>query len=104
MSTDLVIEAIEEMVKLHPEETEVVISHDSTGAISINRILKEMKEDTEWGRDQYKSLIMLTVDLIMRKELDLPKKKTLDSETLEEALKRKEEDSRRHFELYHRYE
>lgn len=104
MSKDLVIEAIEEMVKLHPEETEVVISYDSTGAVSINRILKEMKEGTEWGREQYKSLIMLTVDLIMRKELDLPKQKTLDSETPEEASKRLKEDSRRHFELYHRHE
>ncbi len=68
----LVIEALEEHVELYPEEAKKIIFYDSTGAVNMERILQEMKAETEWGKEQYKKLIQLTLDLLRRGKINMP--------------------------------
>lgn len=69
---ELVIQSLEEHVKRNPDDAKVAISYDHTGAVSMERMLREMKAETEWGKEQYKKLIGLTLHLLRRKKIAMP--------------------------------
>ena len=67
--TDLIIQAVESLVNEDPEAAEVVIRYDADGPVTVSRILRAMKEGTEFGHSEYRSLIRLTIDLLVRGKL-----------------------------------
>jgi two-component system, NtrC family, response regulator HydG len=68
---DGVIAALEDWVETHPEESSVpikaVLSGSQKGHFwSAKEILEEIKGNTERGRQEYKNLVQLTIDLLTR--------------------------------------
>lgn len=68
---DLIIQALEELVKDKPEHAEIPFREDElSGPITMKRVLREMKEGTELGLQAYKGLVRLTIDLMVRGKLE----------------------------------
>jgi len=61
------IKAVSEWVKRHPEpKKKVLVVGDNT--YSPEEILEEMKQGTEFGKQQLQSIYQLAVELFMRRQ------------------------------------
>lgn len=72
---DLIIEAIQEWVDGHPEEAKMPIKFAQAESgtavpVSVYVILEEMKKKSDLGKQEYKGLVKLTVDLLLRGKLN----------------------------------
>lgn len=65
---DGIIAAIEDWVETHPEEAErrVEATLPETDRWSAKDVLDEIKKNTEKGRQEYRNLVQLTIDLLTR--------------------------------------
>ena len=64
---DGVIGAIEDWVATHPEESSRPLKGTLSGQVwSAKEILDEIKNNTERGRQEYRMLLQLTIDLLTR--------------------------------------
>lgn len=68
---DGVVDALEDWVKAHPEEStrpiKAMLSETQKGhSWSSKEILEEIKRNTEFGKQEYHKIIQLTIDLLTR--------------------------------------
>ncbi len=70
LDEDLIVQALEDLVRDSPEEAAIAFRQDADGPVTMERVLREIKEGTEFGRVQYKGLIRLTIGLMVRGKLE----------------------------------